>query len=131
MPGDVPQQLDILAGQGEGGDDHIAIATFRFKGFGILGAIAAVVNDYLQVGCKGVQFPLPVAQYGRRGNQQGRRQALDIRCCCLLSLLHQAGNHLHRLAQAHVIGQTAIQPQPLQIVQPRQTPFLVIPQVSL
>jgi hypothetical protein len=30
---------------------------------------------------------------------------------CFFPLLHQAGNHLHGFAQAHVVGQTAVQAQ--------------------
>ena len=102
VPLDAVEQLGILAGQGKGGDHNIVVPAELPEGFGLFGAIAAVVHRCPDIGRKLVDFVEPVADHGSGSNQQGRRNPLLLRLG-QFPLLHQTGDYLHGFAQAHVI----------------------------
>lgn len=72
VPGDAAEQLGVFAGEGEGGDYHVMVAAQGFEGFGVFGAIAAVMHHRCQFRRELFNFVLPVAQHRRWPNQQRR-----------------------------------------------------------
>jgi hypothetical protein len=102
-----------------------------FEALGFLGAIAPVVHRRPDIRRKLVDFVEPVADDGGGGNQQGGGNSLPLLRLGQFPLLHQTGDYLDGFAQAHVIRQTAVQAQLLQVLQPGDSPLLVFPQVAL
>ena len=90
------------------------------------GSLGAVVDVHPQLRGEPRRLPLPVADQRHRADQQGRPERAVAGSSA--GVMGEQGEQLDRLAQAHVVGQDAAEPDRLQEVQPGQTALLVRPQ---
>ena len=116
VPGRLQPAFAVALQQGIRGDDHIVFV----RGVGHLVAVLPVQNQRAQAGAEALRFALPVAHQANRRNDECR---VSQAACVFFDL--EVGQGLQGFAQAHVVGQDAVQPRAAQELQPVQALLLV------
>ena len=124
-PRDVAQCLDVARGDRVGRDHEVG------AGDGLLeplaaGPVGAVVHVDGQVGSEPLRLALPVADERHRADEERgpRGDVLSVPGAGG-SVEREEGEDLHGLAQAHVVGEHAAEPDPVEEGQPGQPALLV------
>ena len=81
------------------------------------------MQHHLQRRGEAADLLLPVAEHRRRADDQRRHRPLV--CGRALLYVQQVGDQLHRLAEAHVVGETGAEPELAQEAQPGVSVLLV------
>ena len=104
-----------IAGQERVGGEHDVpdLQVDRFRR-----AVRAVVDHGAQAGGESVQLPLPVAEHGRRADDQGGPVVL-------VTAVEQVGDQLDGLAEAHVVGEQRPKSELAHAHEPAQARLLV------
>jgi Tripartite tricarboxylate transporter TctA family len=114
-PVDLAEVGRVPGGQRISGDDQVT-AHDRLGERPAAGPFGAVVDVVTQVRGEARGLALPVADQGHGADQQGG---------AAVGLVGEQGEQLHRLAQAHVVGEHTADAGPAEEVQPGQTTRLV------
>ena len=121
---DVFQFGDVAVQRPVGGDDQIVLVELGQR---VLSQQAGVV-EHPEVGREGLGLLDPI-EHQAAGHDRQRRGSPAVPRPLQAARLEQ-GQHLHRLAQPHVVGQAAAEAEVAQEVQPTESVLLIAAQLA-